>query len=785
LNGRSIIAFMTPNDAKAGTYKVTATYSYQGQTATDTLSFTVDPTYSFEKIIRSGRISQSETWSGTVHITGDVWTDRDVTITILPGTTIFFSAHEDDQQKGVEQREFYEGKEDPSGSLAYAQSHIEIGGRIIAKGTLDDMIVFTSDSLTPNYADWVQITLQPESVFEHSVVEYNRGGVTVHLEDPKDESVTVANNIVRHVFWVPIVTHNSSPKITYNWLYDGGHCGIELVTGAGSTPTVTNNIVLHSRGGIGWGIFGDGMFPIVEGNVLIDNDMSMWIGNGSGGVIRYNLVASPNGAPHDWVGYKGFTYKAYAPRGEWHQAGGLGIMSASPTVTNNIFYKTGGAGIGIEGSSSPIITHNTITSVYNGIVIHHYTEGDPKIEKNNIYNNKYGNLRLDNVAHSFNASSNWWGTDNTDEIAQKIHDYYDDPTLGKVNYQPFEKSIVKAESIISVSAVKPSITIGEAATVSVFIGPPHGGVTVTLTYTKPDATVVTRTLTTNFAGHFSDIYTPDQLGSWSVKASWEGSEHYERAISPLTSFRVEEELVPTPIPTPTTTPTLTPTPTISPTPTPTPTISPAPVSPTPTPTPTPTPEEEEEKVDKGCIIATSTFGSALAPEVQFLRAFREETVYSTFAGTSFMAVFNAFYYSWSPTVSAQIWQSKSLQAIGRVMISPLLSILHVSTMVNSVFSFNPELAIVLTGFVASSLIGVVYFMPLVALLLYAHKRKTSTLPRMNNLLTVPWIISIGIILFGEVLASPLLMMIGTGALVVFTVGLIAGGLALKLTRKLP
>ena len=194
--------------------------------------------------------------------------------------------------------------------------------------------------------------------------------------------------------------------------------------------------------------------------------------------------------------------------------------------------------------------------------------------------------------------------------------------------------------------------------------------------------------------------------------------------------------------------------------------------------------KEEGQVDRGCIIATSTFGSTLAPEVQFLRTFREETVYSTFAGTSFMAVFNTFYYSWSPTVAAQIWQSESLQSFGRVLISPLLGILHVSTVVNSVFSFSPELGILITGLVASSLIGLVYFFPVTLIPLAVARKYRKTIAKASNLkpLSIPWVASLGLIALSGVLSSPILMMIGTGMLVVFTIALIAGTLALKTAR---
>ena len=47
----------------------------------------------------------------------------------------------------------------------------------------------------------------------------------------------------------------------------------------------------------------------------------------------------------------------------------------------------------------------------------------------------------------------------------------------------------------------------------------------------------------------------------------------------------------------------------------------------------------------GCLIATAAFGSEMAPHVQFLREIRDNTVLQTESGTSFMAGFNQFYYS--------------------------------------------------------------------------------------------------------------------------------------------
>jgi len=70
-------------------------------------------------------------------------------------------------------------------------------------------------------------------------------------------------------------------------------------------------------------------------------------------------------------------------------------------------------------------------------------------------------------------------------------------------------------------------------------------------------------------GTFTDTFTPTKAGKWRVIASWKGNVNYEKATN-STTFEV-----------------------------------------------------------RGCLIATSTYGSALPPQVQFLRNFRDNIVQKT------------------------------------------------------------------------------------------------------------------------------------------------------------
>jgi len=113
-----------------------------------------------------------------------------------------------------------------------------------------------------------------------------------------------------------------------------------------------------------------------------------------------------------------------------------------------------------------------------------------------------------------------------------------------------------------------------------------------------------------------------------------------------------------------------------------------------------------------CIIASAAHGSELAPEVQFLRMFRDQSVESTFAGSAFMKAFNAFYYSFSPAVASTMIQSPILQEAVKLLLYPLVAVLRSASTVFNALALAPELAVTISGLVASTLTGVMYLAPL-------------------------------------------------------------------------
>ena len=79
----------------------------------------------------------------------------------------------------------------------------------------------------------------------------------------------------------------------------------------------------------------------------------------------------------------------------------------------------------------------------------------------------------------------------------------------------------------------------------------------------------------------------------------------------------------------------------------------------------------------GCLIATATYGTELAPQVQMLREIRDNSVLGTGSGAAFMSAFNSFYYSFSPKVSDLERQNPVFREIVKVTITPLISTLSI------------------------------------------------------------------------------------------------------------
>ena len=84
-------------------------------------------------------------------------------------------------------------------------------------------------------------------------------------------------------------------------------------------------------------------------------------------------------------------------------------------------------------------------------------------------------------------------------------------------------------------------------------------------------------------------------------------------------------------------------------------------------------KQTESNESGGCLIATATFGSEIAPQVQLLREIRDNTVLKTESGTAFMTSFNHYYYSFSPEIADYERENPVFKEVVKLTLTPLLT----------------------------------------------------------------------------------------------------------------
>ena len=88
------------------------------------------------------------------------------------------------------------------------------------------------------------------------------------------------------------------------------------------------------------------------------------------------------------------------------------------------------------------------------------------------------------------------------------------------------------------------------------------------------------------------------------------------------------------------------------------------------------------KRTEDCLIATASYGSEMAPQVQMLREIRDNILLSTYSGTLFMNGFNSVYYSFSPQVAQLENDNPVFKEAVKTFITPMISTLSVMTLAN-------------------------------------------------------------------------------------------------------
>jgi hypothetical protein len=228
----------------------------------------------------SGTISRDALWPGnkTYHILGNITikgkdgADSITTLTVGAGAELRFNRYTNFYVGG------YSG--DP--------------GALVANGTAETPIVFTSNQATPAAGDWYGFTFynttdDATTRLANCIIEYAGSGTSGRAIYIYNASPTITYCIIRYSQGDGIYTMGGAPQIIANTISDCGRYGINVASGAptinGNTFAAIGNYNLYLSNG--------------SGATVTDNNLSggIYVSNGSLGHVSGNSIEYDNSHP--------------------------------------------------------------------------------------------------------------------------------------------------------------------------------------------------------------------------------------------------------------------------------------------------------------------------------------------------------------------------------------------------------------------------------------------------------------------------------------------------------
>ena len=171
-------------------------------------------------------ISKDTTWSGLIMVGGDVFVEQGVTLTIAPGTIVKFRRIDETSDQNMFAVD----------SPYYPQAELIIRGRLIARGTANDNITFTSAEIDARPADWGAVNFLGS---EGNVIEYCRFMFAYNGVHAHGSSVQISRSeFVKNGVGVSFKSEEETPGVA--WF------------GKRSNVQVTGSIISRNKGGIGF-----------------------------------------------------------------------------------------------------------------------------------------------------------------------------------------------------------------------------------------------------------------------------------------------------------------------------------------------------------------------------------------------------------------------------------------------------------------------------------------------------------------------------------------------------
>jgi len=396
----------------------------------------------------AGILLADETWSGTVHLNGDIIIPEGVSLTLLPGTIVTFDRLLDSMHSG----------DDPN------RIEIIVQGTLLSQGTAAEPVAMTS-ALTPkNKSDWggIKVTGTLEMAYttleygayglycqskttsancdvQHSTLQLMNGdGITVYADNNQTAQITISDSLIqqngRYGIYAKATQQTTQIELglTGNEVVQNGEYGIYLEAYGGSIQANLLNNQVHENPGYGVYIYTrSSAQSVVE---VRDNQIYSTV---SGDGLYINNDSAANTSSYTITGNEIYSNRNAGIR-YYNQ-----YSDVSPVITNNALHDNTDFGIHLDHSGSsavlvPTLSGNTIHHNGTGLFIN--ATADTTIENSELYSNSF-DIR-NQSSYAVNAQGNWWGINTTNILntgshprnLSSLYDNFDNGNLGSVDY---------------------------------------------------------------------------------------------------------------------------------------------------------------------------------------------------------------------------------------------------------------------------------------------------------------------------------------------------------------
>jgi parallel beta-helix repeat protein len=170
-----------------------------------------------------------------------------------------------------------------------------INGRLIANGTQNSMITFTSNKYQPSPGDWgtIEISGTQQSLLKYCSIQYATNGTTT-----EGGNVEVENSVVSNSYQYGISATNSIAQIQADQIANNSVGGV-CVSGGNNQVTIQNNTISSNADGILlYGTNGTGVSGVnISKNIVLSNKQSgihLNAGAYTNLIVLYNNVSANN-----------------------------------------------------------------------------------------------------------------------------------------------------------------------------------------------------------------------------------------------------------------------------------------------------------------------------------------------------------------------------------------------------------------------------------------------------------------------------------------------------------